>query len=235
MTTPLRLMVYDATWQGTKPDQWLLTSSWIAGGLLYRALGRIDAVHGATSWADALVWLQSIAPGRPIAEVQYWGHGKWGRVLIGGDRLDRAVLEDQTDPLTDTIADVRARMTPSSLVWFRTCMTFGTDVGHAFARACAHAFGCRVAGHTYVVGPLQSGLHSLAPGQEPAWPVDEGVARGDEQSTRWTRAYTWYLNTRDRLLGRAPKKKSSEPAGLMSSRTAPRTITCLHGAVPDGW
>ena len=64
----------------------------------------------------------------------------------------------------------------TGLWWFRTCSTFGTARGQAFARAWANFLGCRVAGHTFLIGLHQSGLHSLGPGASPSWSVDEGVA-----------------------------------------------------------
>lgn len=239
----LRVMIYDATWHGSKPDQWFLTTSWIVGGLLYRALGRIDEVYGATSWLDAVAWLNAVDQGREIAEIQYWGHGRWGRVMIGTDRFDARALDDGTHPMHDDFRAISARLTPASLVWFRTCMTFGTQVGQHFASSCARFFNCRVAGHTYVVGPLQSGLHSLSPGEAPSWPVVEGVARGNERRSMWTRVYDVWLRARDATrrneepaaVASPSSTTEREPSGLMSSKQAPNTITCLHGAVPDGW
>jgi hypothetical protein len=204
---PLRAMVYDATWVGRTPTQTFLTSSWMAGAALYRGLDRLDACYGATSWSDALAWLCEVERGRAISQLQYWGHGTWGAALIGTEVLDRQAVDDEAHPLHDDLRGLRARMTPSSLCWFRTCETFGTEKGHAFAVSWTRFFGCRAAGHTYVIGPWQSGLHSLAPGATPSWSVDEGLPPGVVD----------------------PK------LALMSSRTAPRTITCLHGAVPDGW
>lgn len=241
----VRVIIYDATWVGSKPDQWFLTTSWILGALLYRLLGRIDRSYGATSWADALAWLHALEPDVDIAEVQYWGHGKWGRALIGAERFDARVLDDESHPMHPAFAAVRSRFTPASLWWFRSCMTFGTEAGHRFASSCARFFGCRVAGHTYVVGPLQSGLHSLAPGDTPTWSTSEGVARGDEPKSAWTRAYEAWLHVRTRGIGTAVpshgKKREptsspgGEPTGLMSSRAAPQTITCLDGTIPHGW
>lgn len=202
-------MVYDATWAGRRPMQTLLTSSWMAGGALYRGLNRLDLVYGATSWTDALAWLGEVERGRKISEVQYWGHGKWGRAVIGKDVLDQRALDDVGHVLHEDLTALRDRLTPEGLVWFRTCETFGTAKGHAFAKACTRFFQCRAAGHTYVIGPWQSGLHSLRPGEEPTWSKTEGLPPSVD--------------------GAAPK------FALMSSRTAPRTITCLHGAVPNEW
>ena len=196
----MRLMIYDATFHG-RWTQAGLTSSWIAGSALYRALGRLDATHGARSWADALAWAARFDS---IRELQYWGHGRWGRAFIAADALDLDALV-LGHPLHDALARVRDRMTPDALVWFRTCETFGRAAGHAFATSWTRFFQRRAAGHTYVIGPFQSGLHSLSPGALPTWSVDEGVGGGDDDHA------------------------------LMSRAGAPNTITCLHGAVPDGW
>lgn len=206
MTSPVRLMIYDRTCTG-RGGLLGLTHSWIAGALLYRALGRIDLYRGVSSWEEGLSFLADAALERPIAEVQFWGHGKWGEARVAGDIFDeRALL--RTSPLEPLLRRVRARMTPDALFWFRTCETFGARRGHAFARALTDYLGTAAAGHTYIIGPWQSGLHRLAPGAEPHWSADEGIAEGDE--ARPTKA-------------------------LWSSPTAPNTITCLHGAVPVGF
>jgi hypothetical protein len=205
---PLRLMVFDATWaRGSERSlmQSGLTSSWFAGGALYAALGRLDERTGATSWAQALDWLGSVQPGRPISEIQFWGHGRFGRAFIGSDVLDKDALVP-THRLHDALARVRDRLAPDALWWFRTCETFGTQAGHEFATSWTRFFRARAAGHTYVIGPWQSGLHSLAPGAVPTWSITEGL--GDDVNRR---------------------------SALMSSARAPHTITCLHGAVPAGW
>jgi hypothetical protein len=203
---PLRLLVYDATWaRGTARSllQSGLTSSWIAGGALYAALGRLDERKGAGSWAEALSWLASVRAEHPIQEIQFWGHGRWGRAFIGADVLDEGSLSS-SHAHHDALARVRDRLAPNALWWFRTCETFGTRTGHAFATSWTRFFRARAAGHTYVIGPWQSGLHSLGPGEEPSWSEHEGL---DAQTKR----------------------------AVMSSPSAPRTITCLHGAIPAGW
>jgi hypothetical protein len=177
---PLRLLIYDATWARGSVRSALqvgLTSSWVAGGALYAALGRLDERTGATSWAQALDWLATVGAGRPIEEIQYWGHGRWGRVFIGPEPLDVDALAPG-HALRDKLARVRDRLTPDALWWFRTCETFGTRAGHTFATEWTRFFGARAAGHTYVIGPWQSGLHSLRPGEAPTWSVDEGLVPG---------------------------------------------------------
>lgn len=204
MVTPLRLMVYDATCTGTLVG---LTHVWRTGGLLYGGLGRLDAWRGVRSWAEAFEWLASHQPDRPIGEVQYWGHGKWGRALVATEVLDRSALRPGHG-LHAPLARVRERTTAGSQWWFRTCDTFGASVGHDFARAWTEFFGCPAAGHTYVIAAFQSGLHRLRPGDAPHWPAAEGIAEGTPD--RPVRS-TW------------------------SGPLRPHTITCLHGAVPEGW
>ena len=179
---PLRLVIYDRTWAGRRWLQTGLTSSWIAGVGLYRALGRIDAAFGATSWEDALAWLASVEPTRRIDRIQFWGHGRWGKVFIARDCLDEGALSPHHSRHMDLVA-IRNRMTDrDALWWFRSCETFGTEHGHSFAQAWSDFFGCRSAGHTYVIGPFQSGLHSLGPGARPTWSVDEGLAANRRQA-----------------------------------------------------
>jgi hypothetical protein len=126
---------------------------------------------------------------------------------VDGQPLDRSALEEG-HPLHRSLCAIRQRLVPGgeALWWFRTCEAFGAQAGHDFARAWTEFFGCRAAGHTYIIAFFQSGLHSLAPGQEPGWPEEEGLLRGtpDEPlEARW------------------------------SSPGAPNTITCLHGRIPD--
>jgi hypothetical protein len=178
MPAPLRLLIYDRTcvgralWPG-------LTDAWKVGSRLYGALGRIDAVCGAGSWAEALDWLAAWQPEARIGEVQYWGHGHWGNARLDGEVLDQTALVPG-HLHHDRLTRVAGRLLPGleGLFWFRTCETFGTPRGHAFARAWTRFFGCRAAGHTHVIGFWQSGLHSLLPGQEPTWPVGEGMRAG---------------------------------------------------------
>ena len=64
MLDALRLVVFDATQRRRPPKA--LGLSWQYGTLLYRALGRVDAAYGATSFADALAWLASHDASRSI-------------------------------------------------------------------------------------------------------------------------------------------------------------------------
>lgn len=200
-------MIYDATCTARRSLVPGLTRAWWLGGHLYRALGRVDAVRGVASWDEALAWIAEHEPSRPIHEIQLWMHGKWGAAYLDRDLLDiRSLSRDH--PHRALLDRVAARMRPSSLLWFRTCETFGARAGHAFARACADHFGCRVAGHTHVIADWQSGLHTLRPGERPRWSPHEGLSAGTPDAPERAR---W-----------------SSPLG-------PNTIHCLQGRVPDRW
>lgn len=206
MPAPLRVMVYDQTDVGPwyRPG---LSHSWWAGGWLYRGLSRLDAWKGFRTWPDAFDWLLHISRDRPLREVQYWGHGKWGSLMMDGAALRADALEpDSGHPLAPRLEALRPRMSgPDALWWFRTCETFGGADGHHFAQAWSAHFDCRVAGHTFIIGPWQSGLHTLRPGQSPDWSATEGIIEGD---------------------ARRPRKAA------WSTAKAPNTISCLHGSIP---
>jgi hypothetical protein len=203
MTAGLRFVIYDATQRARKPR--LLGYSWQYGTHLYRTLGRVDAAYGASSFADAFEWLERTRSSEPISELQFWGHGKWGRIFIAAESLDRSWLRDGHAHHAGFRA-LRERLSPDALLWFRTCETLGADAGKDFASALSDATGARVAGHTYVIGFFQSGLHCLKPGTTPTWSGVEGLAAGS----------------------------AAEPQrALDSTPDAPNTITCLTGAIPD--
>ena len=199
-------MFYDDTCRRSKFGLGL-THSWMAGARLYGATGKFHASRGFTTWADALQWLSTYGDHEPIDEIQYWGHGKWGRVYISKQVLTADWL-DPSHELASPLARIRDRLSgPQALWWFRTCETFGAEAGHDFARRWTDFFGSRAAGHTYIIGPLQSGLHALDPGQTPTWSQYEGLDEGSPQ---------------------APKR------ALWSVPGAPNTISCLRADLP-GW
>jgi hypothetical protein len=200
-----RLLIFDRTCTAGPGNALGLSRAWSAGATLYGGLGRLDGASGVASWDEALGWLAR--HDRPIAEVQFWGHGKWGAALVGSDALDARALSPR-HPLHRRLEAVRERLEPGALVWFRTCETFGASRGLDFARRLSDHLGARVAGHTFIIGFHQSGLHGLAPGCAPDWSAGEGLAEGSPDDPRQAR---W------------------------SSPLAPRTITCLEGRVPEAW
>jgi hypothetical protein len=204
MTRGARLLVFDRTCVGRVGG---LSTAWRLGSRLYRSLDRIDASFGAASWSEALDFLAERAAEQAIAEIQYWGHGKWGRALVDGDVLDARALEPSS-ALHDRMRAVAEAMTEDALWWFRTCETFGAEPGREFAQRFSDFLGRRTAGHTYVIGIWQSGLHGLAPGRTPAWSSREGLADGTPTEPRRAR---------------------------VSLPGETHTITCFDGAVPPEW
>lgn len=204
MPDGLRLMVYDRTCRGAGWPRIGLSHAWRAGASLYSGLGRLDRWRGVSSWQEALAWLVSVDEPRPVGEVQFWGHGKWGLARVGDEPLDRSCL-DAGHLLGSRLAALRRRLVPGALWWFRTCETLGAAAGQDFARALSDVLGATVAGHTFVIGFYQSGLHRLRPGETPGWSPAEGLRRGTPV---------------------APEE------ALSSSPLAPNTITCLRGSIP---
>ena len=205
MTDALRLVVYDATQRTRRPRA--LGLSWQYGSRLYQGLGRVDEAYGAHSFADAFAWLTSYEPTRAIGELQFWGHGKWGSAFIDREPLDLDLLR-AGHVHHSAFNAFRERLADDALLWFRTCETLGAGPGRDFAAALGDATGARVAGHTFVIGFYQSGLHCLRPGESPRWSDTEGLARGS----------------------------AAQPeAALPSSPNAPNTITCLTGQIPHGF
>lgn len=163
---PLRLVLFDATCG-------MLTLSWRSGAVLYRGLDRIDAAFGARSWREGLAWLASVGRGRDIEQIQYWGHGQPGRVLLAKEALTVDSLRPG-EALQPALEAIRGRLAPEAVWWFRTCRTLGDTEGHRFATEWTRFFERPVAGHTWVIGPMQAGLHVLRPGSIPDWSIAEG-------------------------------------------------------------
>jgi hypothetical protein len=176
-----RIIIYDRT----APR---LSTIWAIGSRAYRALGGFDAISGVASWDEALDTIA--AHPEPISELQYWGHGKWGRVLVGNDSLGVTDLQSSRRAKLEA---VRERLAPDALVWLRTCETFGARAGLEFAERFADFFGARVAGHTYVIELFQSGLHVIAPGMRAEWDAHEGLVEGTVDLPRraaWSRPWS---------------------------------------------
>jgi len=198
-------MVFDRTCHGPGPVPGLSTI-WAAGARLYRARGALDATFGAGSWEEALSFVAGFEPDRPIGEIQFWGHGKWGDARIGQECFDERRLL-RSDSLAPVVAAIKRRIeSPEALFWFRTCETLGATRGQSFALALSELLGCRVAGHTFVISYWQSGLHVLAPGQRPGWDPAEGLVQGTPD---------------------APLRASHSLPNL------PNTITCWQSSIPS--
>jgi hypothetical protein len=198
-------MVFDRSSRGPGPLPGLSTI-WASGARLYRWRGFLDASIAARSWDEALSFLAGFEPERPIAEIQFWGHGKWGDASIGEERFDERRLL-RSDPLAPALAAIKKRLqSPEALFWFRTCETLGAARGQSFAVALAESLGCRVAGHTFVISYWQSGLHVLGPGEQPTWDPAEGLIAGTPDAPQRARHSLPY---------------------------APNTITCWASSIPE--
>src|SRR5437773_10523361 len=74
----LRLILFDRTCVNRAGLG--LSRAWSTGSRMYSLLRRSDGAHGARSFADCLAWLSTFRASEPIRELQFWGHGKWGRI-----------------------------------------------------------------------------------------------------------------------------------------------------------
>lgn len=201
----MRLMIYDAT--ETKPVGW----AWKIGALLFLFLRRFDKVYGARSWEDAMEWLTQVSEGKTIKELHFWGHGSWGHVYIDGLALGVWALERTDHPVHAGLKVLAARTEKDSLVWFRTCATFGNTAGHDFASRWADFLQCRVAGSSFNIGLWHPGLHSVKQGQAPYWSKTEGVKKNEQG------------------------QEVSRSAGFLEGFKTPNTILFLRSHVPSTW
>lgn len=192
----LRVVVYDKSEARRNP---FLAASWYWAAKYYLARGAFDASVGVESLPEMLRWLVGLD--EKLDEIQLWCHGNYGYYILNRKWHDASELRNI--PLFD---ELRHRMWNGSLWWFRTCSTFGGVLGQKFATEWARYFQCRVAGHTYIIGPWQSGLHSLLPGEEPSWSPDEG----------------WYGSP-------------SQVKGKTSFPWEPNTIFCAQTKIPERW
>ena len=202
-TNKVRLLIFDNTCRG-QDGRLPLTWAWSGGQHLFRGMRWLDGSRGVDSWEEALTWLAQQT--EPIAEVQFWGHGRWGRAMVGSDVLDARVLQ-QDHALNPLLQQVRERLVgPEALWWWRTCETYGALPGQRFAEQWSSFLGCRSAGHTHIIGVWQSGLRGIRPGQTAWWEPGEGLLDGTPAQ---------------------PKRAQTSRPG------APATISVLSSTVPD--
>jgi hypothetical protein len=148
-----------------------------------------------------LSWIARFRREERIADLQFWGHGTPGCLYIASDTLDMSALETG-HPLNPYLCRIRERFAgPEALWWSRACGVFRGSMGKSFATRWARFFRCRVAGFTHDIGPLQTGLHSLRPGEAPVWSDCEGMIR-----TRIPQWIKWGPNTITCLHGRVPEE-----------------------------
>lgn len=157
-----RLIVFDAT---RKPS--LLEEGWTIGTVSMWMRERVDGMLGALSWREAFDWIRSRRRDQGlIQEVQFWGHGASGDAYINGQSLAHHIG-----------MNTQGLMNPEGLFWLRTCGSFHGRRGKLFAEKLSENLDCRVAGHTFKIGLLHSGLHLLAQGERAYWPEQEGEGK----------------------------------------------------------
>ena len=215
----LRLVVYDRTdtgplaiprverdADGAAHGTGGLTRWWRLGALLHRGALRSSGSLGASTWDEALAWAVAQAETRGAPIAELQAWGHGGWGYMG---MGTTRLDVGTvapgGALAARIEALSHVLAPGALVWLRCCSAFGNERGRVFAERLADRVGARVAGHTYVIGVWQSGTHSLAPGEHPRWPSGEGIEPG------------------------------ATPRALISTPSAPRTLTCLRPGLPAGW
>jgi hypothetical protein len=130
---------------------------------------------GAKSWDEAAEAIGSVffehvcnlgdgERSERLTELQIWGHGQPGEPLIAGKPMTPAFIRR-----------VQVSVNPDSLVWFRSCSVFFGATGRVFAERTANELSCRIAGHTHVIGPWQSGLCTQVPGELWKWGTHNGA------------------------------------------------------------
>jgi hypothetical protein len=164
----MKIAIYDAS--ESRPLGW----SWAVGSRLL-SLTHFDAVIGARTWEEALGRATTAGQKRRVSEIQFWGHGSPGRILIKDQVLDpRSGHKKLLHGLRDVLED-------EALIWFRVCAAFAADRGQKLATSLASELGRRVASSTHNIGfPWHSGQRSLAPGQAPEWDAREGLDEDGE-------------------------------------------------------
>lgn len=155
----MRVTIYDRN-----PGPGLMNSflklSWFLGCFFQELFGKADAYYGASTWNEALAWLAH-QEGK-FTSIQFWGHGSPGRVYMAGEGVSQS-----------TFFPLMHKVTPNTIVWFRSCSVFQGRAGQAFSGELANYLGCTIAGHTRIIGPLQGGLHTRKPNTQPSWPETE--------------------------------------------------------------
>jgi hypothetical protein len=157
----MRVTIYDKL-PGHSFMQRCLGFSWFLGCWFQKLIGKVDKYYGASSWADAIDWLKAQQPAL-LTNIQYWGHGRPGKVMLAGRYLD-----------IGTMVALKPCVAPNTIIWFRTCSTFQGVPGHEFSSTLSNLLGCVVAGHTRVIGLFQGGLHTRRAGAPASWPTTEG-------------------------------------------------------------
>lgn len=161
------IVIFDAA------DRSVASSFWRPGAALWRVLGRATSTHGVRNIEEMLDVLVQAGKQGPISQVEVWCHGYPGGFQIGDQGLGVHGLRKPA--ITDALQEIGLRISEANGVfWIRACSSFAGPMGHAFAADLCYTMGCRVAGHTMIIGPFQAGCHTLEPSQAPYWDTRHG-------------------------------------------------------------
>jgi hypothetical protein len=163
-----------------------LVSSWVAGAARMLMLRRNTAVAiGAATWESALPRMVEAARRRStrIGSVQVWGHGAPGRMLLGPTSEFTVASLRPAHVHHEALVQLREHLVDGAWWWFRGCSVIAGHRGQRFATMLAAHMQVDVVGHTYTIGPYQSGGHAVRPGQaaQDVYDEMEGIAKGTAQ------------------------------------------------------
>jgi len=129
-----------------------------------------------------------------ISSVTFYGHGCSGVMSVGsGMKCDKGApgtaitiksFTDPTDPTYVAMVNLRTRLTPNAVIYFKGCSVFAGKDGKALAEAAANFFGKpdssgtfaypnrKVKGHNAMIGYNAKfpGEQELRPGEKATWP-----------------------------------------------------------------
>ena len=163
---------------GAVPDQGLLLAGLLPDAkavwtdVAGRGLGGVEALAAALSDEDAIETLHIVA------------HGSPGRVLLGGEAVDRDAIDDHPD----LIDAVRESLAPYGTIAIWACATGAGESGRRFVSGLQEALGCAVYASTDKVGGAGGG----GGGGEP-WQLASKDAPASPFETEATTAWTGHL------------------------------------------
>jgi len=200
MSEGIELILWDSS-----PQESLLDETWKTGASLHKLTRRFDHVYGADKWEELLRWAIYMSRDTWIRELHFWGHGMWGRAYVGLQAINWHAMENPDNRLYELFEELSTRFRTNSLLWFRTCCSFGGEDGHHFAKSLLRRFQCRVASQTRVIWMLHSGIHTLSLEKpDPDWSTKEGMKRKKGKVVP-TWSMPWHKHTRLVTQDRIPR------------------------------
>ncbi len=115
-----------------------------------------------------------------VERIEFWCHGDSGYFRLERTRYRAAAFLAPPPAVAASLHQVRELLAPRATVHFRSCSTFQSEGGRAFAAAasrffCAGGKRVTIVGCTRPTGLTQPGAHAVQPGEEPDWSAHEGA------------------------------------------------------------